>query len=132
MMPCILVIDDDSPTRALFRQLLERAGYEVVEASNGQDGVQAYQARPIDVVITDLLMPAYDGLTTLRTLHALTPTVKCIAVSGGAYAGTLDLLHVAAQWGARRVLRKPVPLQELLAAVQGLLADDAAPRAESA
>jgi CheY-like chemotaxis protein len=124
MMPCILVIDDDYATRALFRQVLERAGYDVVEASTGQEGVQVYQSRAIDAVITDLLMPGDDGLTTLRTLQARTPGVKCIAMSAGAYVGVLDLLHVAQQWGAQRVVRKPVSCQELLAVVQGLLAED--------
>jgi len=122
-MVCILVIDDDQQLRLLFRQLLERAGYEVVEASDGCEGVQCFQARPMDLVITDLLMPKQNGFETIRMLQTLAPSLKIIAVSGGGTQGSSDVLHVAAALGAHRTLQKPVRLQDLLGAVQQLLAE---------
>jgi CheY-like chemotaxis protein len=55
--PCILVIDDEQPVRAVLRQMLEKAGYRVEEAANGSAGIHLLRSHPIDLIITDLFMP---------------------------------------------------------------------------
>jgi CheY-like chemotaxis protein len=120
-MTRILLIDDDAPARDMLRQMLERAGYDVVEASNGREGLQRYQATAIDLIITDILMPEQDGLETIQELRRLTPEAKIIAISGGGQTGLLDLLPVAEKLGAQRILRKPLRRQEILDAVRQLL-----------
>ena len=55
-MICILVIDDDCVFRATLQDMLEGVGYHVLEACDGQEGLAALQAHPIDLVITDILM----------------------------------------------------------------------------
>ena len=120
-MTRILVIDDDLQTRDVLRQMLERAGYDVVEAPNGRAGLQHYQATAIDLIITDILMPEQDGLETIQELRRLAPAAKIIAISGGGQTGLLDLLPIAAKLGAQCTLRKPLRRQELLEAVRQLL-----------
>ena len=117
-MPRILIIDDDPQARALLRQALERAGHTVLEAADGQEGLQYYRASPTDLIITDILMPEREGLETIMALRKEFPDVKIIAISGGGRAGRLDFLDIAARLGAQRTFRKPFNLRELLAAVR--------------
>jgi len=114
----ILLIDDEDQTRRMLRQVLERAGYEVIEARDGEEGVRYYYAHPTDLVITDVLMPGTRGLDAIVELRAKVPDTKIIAISGGGYLGDLSFLDAAKQVGARSVLQKPFELRELLEAVR--------------
>ena len=120
-MTRILLIDDDVQVREMLRQMLERAGYEVVDASSGREGLEHYQAAAIDLIITDILMPDQDGLETIRELRRLAPAAKIIAISGGGQSGLLDLLPIAEKLGAQCTLRKPLRRLELLEAVRQLV-----------
>jgi len=107
----------------MLRQLLERAGYEVVEAPDGAVGLALYYEHPADLVITDILMPEKEGIETISTLRKTASGVKIIAISGGG-GGRLnkeDVLLSAQAFGALRTLAKPVAREELLAAVQETL-----------
>jgi CheY-like chemotaxis protein len=117
-MQRILVIDDDEQMRALLRDILERAGYEVTEAQHGLEGLKLFRARPADLVVTDLIMPEKEGVETILELRAEYPEVPIIAVSGGGRNGPRDYLEIAARLGARRTVAKPFTRQEILAAVQ--------------
>ena len=120
-MTRILLIDDDALARDMLRQMLERAGYDVVEAASGRDGLQQYQATAIDLIITDILMPDQDGLEIILELRRLAPEAKIIAITGGGQSGLLDLLPVAAKLGAQWTLRKPLQRLELLEAIRQLV-----------
>jgi len=120
-MPCILLIDDDPQVRAALRQMLARAGYEVIEACNGAEGMACWQTRPPDLIITDVFMPEQDGLEIIPLLRRLNPTAKILAISGGDGRGHCDLLRVAQLLGAQLTLHKPVRRQALLEAVRALL-----------
>ena len=120
-MARILLIDDDMLARDMLRQMLERAGYDVVEAVGGREGLQHYQATAIDLIITDILMPDQDGLETIQELRRLDPEAKIIAISGGGQSRLLDLLLIAAKLGAQCTLQKPLVRQELLEAIRQLL-----------
>jgi CheY-like chemotaxis protein len=117
-MQRILVIDDDEQMRALLRDILERAGYEVTEAQHGLEGLKLFRARPADLVVTDLIMPEKEGVETILELRAEYPEVPIIAVSGGGRNGPRDYLEIAARLGARRTVAKPFTRQEILVAVQ--------------
>jgi DNA-binding response OmpR family regulator len=119
-MARILIIDDDVEFCIFLQEILERAGYEVVVAHNGREGVACYEATSIDLVITDILMPQQEGLETITALQRLNPQVKIIAVSGGGQTGRMDFLYVATVLGVQRTLRKPFTRQELLEAVRAL------------
>ena len=120
-MTRILLIDDDALARDILQQMLERAGYDVVEAASGRDGLQQYQASAIDLIITDILMPDQDGLEIIQELRRLAPEAKIIAITGGGQSGLLDLLPIAAKLGAQRTLRKPLQRLELLKAIRHLV-----------
>ena len=120
-MPQILIIDDEEQIRAVFREMLERSGYEVFEASNGEEGLMLQREQPADLIITDLIMPEKEGLETIRELRQEFPEVKIIAVSGGGRIGPAQYLDVARKLGAACTLDKPVDLEKLLQAVQSVL-----------
>ena len=107
--------------RYTLHQFLEDAGYEVIDASDGDQGIQRYRETPTDLVITDLLMPHKEGLETIQELRREFPAVKIIAISGGGKAGTLDFLPAAQQFGAQRFLRKPFEQDELLGTIEEIL-----------
>ena len=115
----ILVIDDDEMLRGMLVQTLERAGYEVVEAPNGDAGLKLFRAHPADLVITDLIMPEKEGVETMMELRRDYPTLPIIAVSGGARAAGRDYLPIARQLGVRCALAKPFSRQEILEAIRG-------------
>jgi len=123
----ILLIDDDAAIRGVARRILERAGYEVLEAGEGGAGIQLMRAAPVDLVLTDIYMPGQDGLATIRHLRREWPDVKIITMSGGVRAGPGDLNEAAAAMGATRTLSKPFDKDQLLEAVRGVLPGDAAP-----
>jgi DNA-binding response OmpR family regulator len=117
----ILIIDDEEQPRHMLRLALERAGYEVVEARDGNEGLQRFHETPTDLIITDLLMPEKEGLETIIDVRREFPNVKIIAMSGGGRSGSLNFLEIAKRLGAQRTLAKPFGLQEMLAAVRELL-----------
>lgn len=112
----ILVIDDNDQIRALLRRVLENAGYLVMDAANGLEGLRQFRQTPVALVITDLLMPDSDGLEVTMTLRRESPHVKVIALTGG--AGEPHLLDVAKLLGAHRTMKKPIKMVELLDSVQ--------------
>ena len=113
-MPRILVIDDNAAIRELLRLVLEEEGYEVIEAADGAEGLQRYQATPTDLVITDLQMPGMDGLELLMALQRMVPTPVLMAISGDR-----DALTQARKF-TPHTFAKPLPLEQVLAAVRNL------------
>jgi DNA-binding response OmpR family regulator len=118
----ILVIDDETPVRAVIRQTLEEAGYEVNEAADGEEGLAALQTTPADLIITDIFMPIKEGIETIRTVRKQFLHVKLLAISGGGTRGMTEVLSAAQQFGAHHALVKPFTPDELLAAVAAALA----------
>jgi CheY-like chemotaxis protein len=121
-MPRILVIDDDDQVRSMLRQMLERAGHEVLDARDGSDGLRLFRSQGADIVITDIVMPEKEGIETIRELVHEEPGVKIIAMSGGGRIGPSAYLEVAQQIGAQRTLVKPVERSEILRCIAELLA----------
>jgi DNA-binding response OmpR family regulator len=117
----ILVIDDDEMLRGMLVQTLERAGYEVIEASNGDAGLKLFRTHPADLVITDLIMPEKEGVETMLELRRDFPALPIIVVSGGARTSGRDYLPIARQLGVRCALAKPFSRQEILEAIRGAL-----------
>ncbi|MFO7554909.1 MAG: response regulator [Desulfobacterales bacterium] len=120
-MADILIIDDDDQFRVMLRKLIERNGYEVIDASGGQEGIKLYRENPTDLIITDLIMPDKDGIETIQELKQNFPDVKIIAISGGGRLDPQGYLYLAKMLGAQRTLTKPIELPELLKAIEELL-----------
>ena len=115
----ILLVEDDPEVRALFSSFLRQAGYDVLEAADGTDAVEAFDARQadIDVVITDVVMPNTGGPALAAALRARRPALKILYVSG--YAEELDLEGGSPAGVA--YLQKPVTRLTLLRQVAALL-----------
>ena len=115
-MASILIIDDEEIIRALLRSVLEAAGYEVTEAANGRIGLELYRQNPMDLVITDILMPELNGLDMLLELTREFLRAKVIAISGA--GEEKNVLDVAKLLGARQTFQKPFSVSKLLGAVR--------------
>jgi len=100
--PTVLVVDDDSATTELARVVLERAGFLVRDASNGELALHLYREVPADVVLTDMAMPRMGGLELIESLRREFPQSKIVAMSGGG-----NILDEALTQGADRVVEKP-------------------------
>src|SRR2546427_5810336 len=89
-MARILVIDDQEAIRRIVRRSLEQEGHQVMDASDGEMGMQVLARHGADLVITDIFMPGQDGILTLRQVRKQFPGVKVIDISGGDSSGMLD------------------------------------------
>lgn len=116
----VLVIDDDELVRQTISAILQRRGFQVVLAEDGDAGLEKYQSAAPDVVITDILMPGKEGIETIVELRRLSPSLKIIAISGGGVQGNLSYLDMARRLGANDVLVKPFTPDAVVNAVRGL------------
>ena len=121
----ILVVDDDADIRGLIRELLERQGYRVEEATNGRDGLRAFYASPPDLVILDVSMPELDGWETLERIRDLSDVPVAMLT---ARAGELEKVR-GLKAGADDYVTKPFGRQEFLARIEAMLRR-AGPRTE--
>ena len=126
-MARILLIEDNDPIRTLLRETLELEGHTVIEAHNGQEGLDLFRQAGADLVITDIVMPEQDGLSVLMKLRTAHPPVKVIAISGGGLGSGEGYLEAARLLGAAKLLLKPFATAALVAAVNELLPDAGAP-----
>jgi DNA-binding response OmpR family regulator len=116
-MASVLVVDDEADIRSLVRELLERAGHDVVEAGDGNEGLRAFFASRPDLVVLDVSMPGLDGWGTLERIRELSdvPVVMLTAQAR-------ELAKVRGlRGGADDYITKPFGRQELLARVEANL-----------
>ena len=121
----ILVVDDDCDFRSMLCRALKRLGYDVLDALNGRVALQLLEARGVDLVITDVLMPDMEGVEFIDHLRRRYPTLPVVAISGGGRLLRSDCLNIARLIGARATLAKPFEIEEL----SGLLTEILTPSA---
>jgi CheY-like chemotaxis protein len=117
----ILVIDDNDQQRAMIRKMLEVGGYEVREATDGDEGLTLFDELRPALVICDLMMPRKDGFDTVRDMLKLVPDAKIVAMSGALF-GFADHEKMAENLGLAAVLEKPFRQAQLMEIVKGCLA----------
>ena len=117
-MASILVVDDDQDIRELLRLVLEEAEHTVFEATNGDQAMRFARETPVDLIITDILMPERDGLEVIRQMRRENPLIKIIALTGGGSYLGLEMLETAKDFGAVETLSKPVDIHQLIEAVE--------------
>jgi CheY-like chemotaxis protein len=110
----ILVIEDNAIVRNTVIRILEAAGYRVVSANDGLQGMDVFRKEQPDLVISDIIMPHQEGIGTIRQILAERPGTKIIAISGGGRIGNTDFLQIARKMGATDVLPKPFDPYDLL------------------
>ena len=118
----ILVIEDEEKALDLYREMLERAGYDVLCASDGEEGAEIYRREEVDAVVTDLFMPRKDGVEMIRELRREFPEVRVLAITG--VRGRFSRLPAAEAVGAQKTLLKPFPMEEMLDALRELLEEE--------
>lgn len=110
----ILVADDAAFMRMRLKKLLEEAGQTVIEAANGQEAIDAYQAHRPSLVLMDITMPDVDGVTATRRICQLDPAARVIMVSA---LGQQAMVISAIQAGAKDFIVKPYQPERVLDAV---------------
>ncbi len=120
-MSYVLLIEDDMDLLELMKNALESAGFMVITAANGNEGIRCFSEHPCKIIITDLLMPGKEGYETILAIKQLMPTVRIIAISGGGSTGRgEDLLRHAKAFGAHFTMSKPIVMKELVSMVRQL------------
>jgi DNA-binding response OmpR family regulator len=120
-MKKVLVIDDDEQIREMIRVILEDSGYAVYLTSDGDEVTNIYKDNPVDLIITDIIMPERDGLEIINQFRKEHPNVKIIAISGGGKIKAENYLVAAENLGAVKTLSKPFDIMELVDIVKSLI-----------
>ena len=120
-MTTLLVIDDDNLVRGMMANALRKKGFNVLEAGDGNEGLQVVLHNTVDLVVTDMLMPDKEGVETIIELREINSDMKIIAMSGGGKKQDMTFLKLAKQVGANLVLEKPFRPSDLLGAIEQLL-----------
>jgi PAS domain S-box-containing protein len=117
----VLIVDDEELIRTTAQRILERLGYRVLVAENGQVGLDVYQVHrdEIGVVLLDVLMPVMDGNQFYEHLKALDPDARVLICTGAADTDEMDELRAK---GAQGVIAKPFDTQGLSQAVAEVMA----------
>lgn len=110
-MSKILAIDDDSIIRTLLTNILTKAGYEVITASDGESGLELAATTNPDLVVTDFQMPGLTGLDVVTELQRTQPGLPVILLTAH---GDVALTIKSIQLGAYDFIEKPIQMQELL------------------
>jgi DNA-binding NtrC family response regulator len=116
----ILLVDDEVLIRDFFEQVLQTAGYQVITAGNGREGLALYQKNRgrIDLVLSDIDMPCMTGLELFRAMKQENREVRCLLFSGGAMAQEACLLKTDGLVG---FLCKPVSISVLISEIKNAL-----------
>jgi two-component system catabolic regulation response regulator CreB len=115
--PRILLVDDEQPIQTLLSFPLQRDGYEVIAASDGQEALARFSEQPFDLVVLDLMLPGLDGLEVCRRVQRDRPVPVLMLTARDEEADVLVGLAV----GADDYMTKPFSPRELVARVRALL-----------
>ena len=126
-MTNVLIIEDEAAIRRVLTRVLERAGFTVRTAENGDDALQQLRAAEADIVITDIIMPKMHGVEAIKKIVQEFSRVRIIAISGGGNFGIADYkpdaittyayLAAARKAGAHALLTKPFQTADVLHAI---------------
>ena len=129
-MARILIVDDEADVRRMIRHVFERAGHEVQAAGDGVEAMEQVHATSPELVITDIMMPRQNGLTTIGALVERPFRPKIIAMTASVGGGPDDYLETARRLGADAVLRKPFRTHEVIELATDLLRQESESQTE--
>lgn len=110
----ILLVDDDASLRRVLAHHLSEAGYQVLTAANGKEGLDVFTSQQVEMVITDIQMPELNGLELMRRISVMSPDVVVLVIT--AY-GSIETAVEAMKLGAYDYITKPFNREELLLTV---------------
>lgn len=115
----VVVVDDSKMSRKILRNILEEAGYAVVEeATDGEEAIAAYMQYKPDILTLDITMPNMDGLESLREIKSLDRKAKVVMISA---AGQQKKIIEALKIGAEKFITKPFEKDEVIAAIDAMM-----------
>ena len=118
----ILYIEDNTDNMLLVRRVIEAAGYELLEARNGEDGLAVAAAQDVDLILLDINLPDIDGYEVARRLRASgkrgMANVPIIAITANALKGDAEMALTA---GCDVYMSKPINIRELRARVEAFV-----------
>ncbi|MDE6028063.1 MAG: response regulator transcription factor [Muribaculaceae bacterium] len=114
----ILVVEDDSTLSFIIEDALVREGFEVVCASNGEDGLKKCKEMEPDAIVADVMMPKMDGFEMVKLIRLTSPSVPVLFLTART---SLDDVVKGFELGANDYIRKPFQLLELLIRIKALL-----------
>jgi two-component system, chemotaxis family, chemotaxis protein CheY len=114
----VLIVDDSSMSRRMMRRIVESAGYEVVEASEGAAGLEQYFLEKPVLVFLDLTMKDMYGLDVLEKLRELDPEARVIIASADIQDSTKEMVRSA---GANAFINKPLSPEKVLQAMESVI-----------
>jgi two-component system chemotaxis response regulator CheY len=114
----ILVADDDPGIRRTLQIGLAKAGYEVIEARDGEEATRLWRENGVDLIIADIYMPNKSGLQLIMELRAHNSTIPVIAMSDGGRNKNLNPLIYSEVLGSVRTIGKPFSLEDMVAMVK--------------
>jgi CheY-like chemotaxis protein len=116
----VLVVEDDSKSRKLVRDLLTFKGYEIIEAETGEEGVGLAQERHPSLILMDIRLPGIDGIQALERLRAEVATqgIPVMAMTASVMSGDRQRVLDAGFDGFQS---KPIKIRDFVAAVEQLL-----------
>lgn len=119
-MNTILLVDDEPAMIKMLKWRLETTGFKVISAISGLEALHTIQQTPVDFVITDVRMPAMDGLTLIKKIKKVLNNIPCLVMSGH---GDIDMTGQAKEVGACGYIHKPIKFEELEKIIQQNLAE---------
>ncbi|MBL8208326.1 MAG: sigma-54-dependent Fis family transcriptional regulator [Blastocatellia bacterium] len=114
MKKTILLVDDDASLRRVLAHHLTEAGYQVLTAADGKEGLRVFTEQQVDLVITDIQMPELSGLEMLRRTSVISPDVMVLVITAH---GSIETAVEAMKLGAYDYITKPFNREELLLTV---------------
>jgi CheY-like chemotaxis protein len=114
----VLLVEDDDDNRELMGEVLESAGYRVLSAASGAEGLKTLAETSVDVVVTDIGMPGMGGLEMARAAKEIAPSVPVVVVTG--WAEREDIARARGR-EVDAVLVKPVDPEQLTNAVSEII-----------
>jgi CheY-like chemotaxis protein len=131
MGPLVLVVEDFADARAIYRELLEHAGYRVSAARDGLEALAEIRGRPPDAVLLDLSLPRLSGWEVARRIRddVEAHDTPIVAVTAHAHGFSIERARAS---GCDVVLVKPVPNEALLATIADVTARSRAPASKPA
>jgi len=121
VMKSILLVDDEKVFADGLKLLLEKHGYSVTTANNGEEGLNTFFSQSFDLLITDIRMPGNNGLQLISDIRKRNDRIKILAMSGGGYIPADDYLRISKLFGADRILATPFLFEQLLDEIKALL-----------
>ena len=116
----ILIVEDQEDNRVIMRDLLRTAGYELIEAVNGQEGVHLAQSERPDLILMDIQLPVIDGYEATRRIRAIAELASTPIIAVTSYALSGDEAKARAA-GCDGYVAKPFSPRDLLAKVRHYL-----------